>query len=251
MSTLSTLRVSCLKCGLAVQGEVAIVANFDRRPDLRRAVLEGSYNRLNCEACGHRVTVARTTAVADFQRGVWLVSHPEWAEIHWQDLAGSTRDQLQRVILRSGPAALADVLDGLQVRVVFGLDALREKLVIADAGLDDRTVEVAKVALLAGRPAWGGVRLLLWEVTEDHLRWVALKPGGHHERMVTDHAPLSASLPGELSLLDLTSDPFVSYRRWLVPPQPADPLAFDLEGHVRAEAAGHRQRALQDETPVV
>jgi len=246
VSTLATVRTTCTRCGGVVEGEVAIVVNLDRRPDLREAVLRGDFNRLGCTACGHRMTVVRTVALVDFGRHHWLHAYPEWAEVHWADLARATERAVHRNLAFAAPPALRESLGDLRTRVVFGYDALREKFVAWDAGIDDAQLEIAKVGLLAGRPEWAAARLLLWEVTPDELRWVVIHREA--ERLVTSRdALLADALPPGLSRLDLQADPFVSCRRWFVTPRRADPLAFDLHGQRHAHAGGAALRAPFDD----
>lgn len=261
VSTLAAVRTSCTRCGGMVEGEVALVVNVDRRPDLRHAVLRGTFNRLDCTACGHRMTVARTVALVDFGRRQWVHAYPAWAEVHWLDLARATEQAVQRNLAFAAPPAIRELAEGMQVRVVFGYDALREKFVAHDAGIDDAELEMAKLSLLAGRPDLAAARILLWEVTPDELRWVVLH--ARAERVVTSHEVLRADPPGAreegepsghdarlpvgMSPLELRADPFVSYRRWFVAPRPANPLDFDLDGQRYAHAGGAALRAPFDD----
>lgn len=237
MSTLAQVRTDCRACGADVRGEVVLVANFDRRDDLRRAVLDGAFNRLTCGTCGRRVVVARTVATFDFGRRSWIYTYPEWAEVHWQDLARATDEAFRRNFRQAAPPALRAVADAFRVRVCFGYDALREQIVLQDAGLDAVAVEAAKVALLAGDPSRVTRRLMLWRVDGDALTWMAFGPKTAETR-TTPRAILDVPFPPEIPARDLLLDPFVSYRRWVVAPRPADPLAFDLHGTLHAHAGG-------------
>ncbi len=240
MSTLSLITTGCASCGASVQGEIAIMVNADRRPDLRRAVIEGTFNRLVCGACGHRASVVRTVGLFDWGRKQYLVCYPRWAEVHWRDLSRATDESLHRNLAVAAPRGFARTAEVFRTRVVFGYDSLREKLLAWDAGLDDVAVEQAKMTLLQNRPDRAGRPIWLWEVTDDALRWVVASDPV--ERVESGRALLGAALPPELSRLDLMADAFVDLRRWLVTPRPADPLAFDLSGQGRLEAGGARLR---------
>lgn len=238
MSTLSLVTTECTRCGASCDAEVVVVANFDRRPDLRQAVLDGSFNRIPCGACGNTMVVQRGVGVWDWDRKQYLNVWPTWAETHWRDLARSTADALHRNLGLAAPPAMRDAAHAFTVRTVFGYDQLREKLVIWDAGLDEIRVESAKLGLLSNRPDRARAHVWLWEVTDRHLRFVMAGAGAGVERVETDHGVLDLPLPGDLSPLDLQADPYVNFRRWLVKPTPANPLDFDLHGISQPHAGG-------------
>ncbi|MCB9763803.1 MAG: hypothetical protein H6739_28800 [Alphaproteobacteria bacterium] len=231
MSTLAPVSVDCPRCGAAVAGEVVIVANLGARPDLRVAILQRNMNVLQCSNCNHRVGVVRTVATLDFDRRTWIHCYPAWAEVHWAELATATRMSCVRNLGVAAPRRLRDELPLWRVRVVFGYEDLREKLVIDDAGLDDARVERAKLALLAGRPAWGRAHVTLDEAGAA-LRFRVRTEAGEHLAAEADPSLLEAALPPGFSEAALGVDPFVSFRRFLIPPRPVDPLTFDLDGRL-------------------
>lgn len=238
MSTLTPVESRCKTCREPVHGEVVQVANFDRRNDLRQQVLDGSFNRRVCAACGHQVVVKRTVATFDFGRQSWIYCYPSWAEKHWKDLAKATDAAFRRNMVLSAPPSLRGWSTAMHVRVVFGYDALREQMLLQDYGLDPLAVEYAKVALLAGDVKRAMHRLLLWRVESDGaLTWLATSATEAITR-TTSPSILDAERPAELPASDLQSDAFVSYRRWVVSPRPADPLAFDLDGIGHLHAGG-------------
>jgi hypothetical protein len=235
MSTLAQIRFQCPGCARPAEGEIGLVVQVNKRRDLERAILERRFNVIRC-ACGHATEIVRTVAVTDFERKLWVVAWPGWAEVHWRDLAEATRAQFQRTLAKAlpGDAPL------WRVRAVFGYEPLREKLVLAAAGLDDRAVEVAKGKLLAGRLDRIAAHVLVDRVTEGEIRFRVVTASGQHQlvdapRAVLDPRELvpgngTADL-GETWRADVLGfDPFVSFRRWIVAPRPADPLAFDLNG---------------------
>ena len=67
------------------------------------------------------------------------------------------------------PAAAAALAVGLRVRLVFGLVALREKLLAWDAGLDDVDLELLKLAAMraVGEPLARAATLRLVACTAD------------------------------------------------------------------------------------
>lgn len=250
MSTVVPVRVGCRRCGGEVAGDVVVLGNLDRRGDFEGRVLEGRYNVLRCESCGHRTTVGRASGLVSFERQLWLYVYPAWAERHWRDL-GLAADRAFARNLNATPHYLRGDLDRWKIRAVFGHDALREKLVIWRAGLDELDVESAKLAIVAAellaRAAGGpevvqATRVWLWEVTADELRWVIARPTGV-ERHATSHEVLRAALPEGFLREELRADAFVDHRRWIVPPVPANPLDFDLNGQHDLAGGGAAIRA--------
>lgn len=245
MSTLAPVTTACSRCDLELTFEVAIMVNCDRRADLRQAVLDGTFNRVECASCGHRMSVARTVGFWDWERKQFVVAYPLWAEAHWRDLARVTSEQLIRNLALSAPVGMSAAIEHFTARVVFGYDSLREKFIAWDAGIDDIDVEHAKVGLLTGRPELAGKRVWLWEVTEQTLRFViATDPVMRQE---TSRDLLGAPLPEGISSLELRADVFVDHRRFWVQPSPADPLVFDLTGAGYLHAGGAQLREAFDD----
>lgn len=231
MSTLGQVRFVCPGCGAHTSGEVGIVLNVGRRPDFRADVLGRRLNTLACEACGRRTRIERTVALLDFDRLEWVVCYPAWAEVHWKDLAGATAGSFLRTLGGVPLVDRAGPLSAWKVRVVFGPEALREKYVAWDAGLDDAAIEMEKLALLAGSPSRYAARIHLR--TAGPLReWGVETSDG--AIVAIDTPPLTP--PEIFNREELGADPFVSYRRWLVQPRAADPLTFDIDGRLNSFA---------------
>lgn len=223
MSTLAAVALKCPRCGAEVRGEVGVVVNLPRRPDLRDAILRREFNTLVC-ACGERTLVVRTVAAIDFERRHWIVCYPSFAEVHWKDLAVAVQGTFDRTL---GRVPAADRGAGpFVVRVVFGYEALREKLVTFDAGLDDRRLEAEKPGVIAGRADWLGAQVWLRAAGPPRVWGVEVR-GRLYEATTP---PICAQAP--FPVADLELDPFVSFRRWVVAPRRADPLTFDLDGRL-------------------
>ena len=52
MSIFRTMTVNCPHCGTAGGFNAVMSVNADRRPDLRTAILDGSFQRQPCPQCG-------------------------------------------------------------------------------------------------------------------------------------------------------------------------------------------------------
>lgn len=242
MSTLTLARVDCAGCGAALEGELVVVANLGARADLRAALLAREINVLRCGGCGRAAQAQRTSAFMDFRRRQWIVAYPDWAERHWAELAEATAMSAVRNLGLAAPLRLRAELPRWSLRVVFGLEAAREKLVIWDAGLDDLAVERLKLLALGGQPRWAMGRAWVDRVDEAalHLRLVAPDGAEGALRLPLSHLP-TGPLPG-VDERGLGLDPFVSARRLIVPPEPCDPLSFDLDGRAHGLKNGEELR---------
>jgi hypothetical protein len=150
MSLFRTFSVSCPSCGAAVEFSVVNSVNADRRPDLRDAILDGSFQRQNCPNCNDSFRVEPEFNYLDVGRNQWIAAFPlsklgEWQQ--WEDHARVVFDKAFGAHA-SGPAQ--SIGADLKTRLTFGWAALREKLVAAEQGLDDVTLELCKIAMIRG-----------------------------------------------------------------------------------------------------
>lgn len=81
------------------------------------------------------------------------------------------------------PKAVAAIGERLHVRVVFGHEELREKVLCADLGLDDVLVEILKLELLVARPELlaGGVGILVLDGMVDDALALVADEDGHYQ----------------------------------------------------------------------
>lgn len=187
MSVLHPRIVRCA-CGAEFPARVADTVNGGRSPVLRRMILEGTLHRAACPRCKHEVTVESSFSYVDLARGAFYHVHPRGARHRWREasalLDGATAEF---------PCGML-APDARTLRVVFGMDELREKLVAQDLEIDDVAVELLKVLLLYDHPFLRKrprLRLTLDGATTDAYRFVAS----------SDHDPRSFALtvPFELA----------------------------------------------------
>ena len=240
MSTLSRVSLPCPGCGAPLEGEVAVLVALDRRPDLRAQILERRLNVIRCD-CGRSVEIVRTFCALDRARGHWVMVYPRWAERHWRDLAMATAMSFVRNWQIAAPPSLAAESGAWRVRVVFGAERLREKLLIWDAACDDLALERGKLALMAGRPEWIGADLTLASISSD-LNFNVFRDGARIANFSADLSLLDAPMPVGFSEDELRADPHVSARRFFVAPTAADPLTFDLDGRGSVSVTGAELR---------
>ncbi len=103
-----------------------------------------------------------------------VVAFPAEDRAEW---AAAVADGQRTLDAAFGHGPGAEILAQITVRVVFGWAALREKIVIQDAGLDDVDVEITKMAILrtsASLPVFDELDLRLIATKEGAMRmaWV-------------------------------------------------------------------------------
>ena len=178
MSRFFDATVTCSQCGTATPVRLAGSLNADNRSDLRAEILAGEFQAKTCANCGTRLRLPVHLSYLDMGRGNWILAEGVERVTEWREVEAGARAIFERSY---GPevSPLAQELGaGLRPRLVFGWTALREKLLCDDLGLDDVTVELAKLAMLRAIPGAPlldeaqELRLVAGEPDELHFVWV-------------------------------------------------------------------------------
>jgi hypothetical protein len=165
MSIFRTASVTCPSCRTAFEYDLVHSVNAGRRPDLREAVLDRSFQRVNCAQCGTPFRIEPEFSYMDQPRGQFLAVWPAAHAKDWADYEQRSREAFATAYGKSAPPEAREIGDKLTARMVFGWQGLNEKLLAADLGVDDVTLELAKLAVLRGldsapSPAAHELRLL-------------------------------------------------------------------------------------------
>lgn len=152
MSLFSRASFACPLCGAAAEADAVASVNADRRPDLRTAILDGTFQATTCPACAATIRLPPRFVYTDVRRGQWLVAHPPRDLPRWAELEAEAAAVFARGYGTTAPKAAREVGAGLSARAVFGWPALREKLLAAALGLDDVTLELLKLAVIRDIP---------------------------------------------------------------------------------------------------
>jgi hypothetical protein len=151
MSIFRSVELTCPACETPIEFELVYSVSADRRPELRTAILDGTFQRQACPACATTFRVDPEFIYMDIKRGQYIGVWPVSKRGQWQACAEKTREVFDGT-LGAGATQEAQALGRkLTPRVVFGWPALNEKLLAGEAGIDDRTLEVAKIAVLRTR----------------------------------------------------------------------------------------------------
>ena len=146
MSIFQTVQTACPSCQASVPFELVHSVNAVRRPDLRTAILDRSFQRKACPSCGHDFRMAPEFTYLDVKRKQFFAVWPASKLGDWQQLEARAQATFDKGF---GPGTDGhELAQGMQARLVFGWAGLNEKLVAAEAGIDDVTLELAKVMVM-------------------------------------------------------------------------------------------------------
>lgn len=153
MSVFHRATATCGKCGTTNGVNLAASVNADRRPDLRAAILDSSFQSLKCESCGTALRLPAHLTYLDIGRGQWILVESFATLPNWKAAEAEALAAYDLAFGPDAPEVSREIGEGLAPRLVFGWPALREKLVAGDLGLDDTTLELLKMSLIATVPA--------------------------------------------------------------------------------------------------
>lgn len=137
--------VICPNCDHHYSVNLANTVNVTRFPDLKRQVLARELHNGRCGTCGYVAPVEKPFLYVDMDNGLNVSVYPR-KERHFHVKASAETE-----LLSAGIKSLKTLQPRTQ-RVAFGLEELREKVVAADAGLDDRLVETLKLYVIKEHP---------------------------------------------------------------------------------------------------
>lgn len=152
MSVFVTMRARCPECEAAWDLEVVGSVNADRAPELRDAVLDGSFQQQICDRCGLGFRLPPRLTYVDFGRRQWFMAHPSEDVSRWPELEAMADEMFESTFAAGAPTAVREMAAGVRRRVVFGWPALREKLLCQEHELDDVSMELFKAGVLRNVP---------------------------------------------------------------------------------------------------
>lgn len=235
MSIYTKVKAKCSNCEAVVSFDVIDSVNVTREltvPGIRDAILNRTFQAEQCPGCGETFRASPEFTYVDFNRGeffgVWPADHVS----EYDKCAEFTLKAYERAYgSEASPVAKNLGKDLNQIRVLFGWVNLNEKLIAGDAGIDDLTLELAKLAIIRA----GDVFM---DETHQELRLVAVDdeyglafgwfPLGSEK--MTEGLTLPKDILGEITLdpeswKDLRSSLedgiFVDYRKLLLVEEPA------------------------------
>lgn len=221
MSTWFDEQITCPGCGLEQTAKLARGIHVSRAPEARDQVFDRTFHRVTCRGCALRFVAARPLVYTDMERKHWVHVALAGETPRWPEMEKLASDVFERAF--TGSPLAAEMRDGFRLRLVFGMEELREKLVIWRAGYSDAVVECAKLQLIAKDTSLAlAERLLVDEIddagaallvvdADDKLIRQTLIPMSLLEEQSDDDDRLRRYLP------ELFGGGFVSWRRMTSP----------------------------------
>jgi hypothetical protein len=152
MSLFATINVPCPACGMQVAFNTVHSVNAVGRPDLREAILKGTFQSQACPGCGKTFRLDPRFAYLDVGRNQWIAVFPQADIDQWRTREEEVRRLFDRSFGREAPPLARGIGAAMKPRLVFGWSALWEKLAIDDHHLDDVQVELLKFGLVRSLP---------------------------------------------------------------------------------------------------
>lgn len=226
MSVFRTLNIRCPACGGEAQFGLVHSVNVDRRADLRDEILASTFQQKPCPICGVEFRVDPEFNYLNLGRNQWIAAWPRSAMTSWPEYAERAQESFNEAFGSEAPPSAQEMGKSITPRITFGWAALREKIFVRGAGLDDVTLELAKSALIRSSSAppvmTAELRLLDIEGEELVFGWI----DSNNERGV-EFNRVNRSLLSEIETDGpawealrnrLSSEMFVDINRLFLPP---------------------------------
>lgn len=190
MSLFRGVTLECPSCREDVPFEAVSSVNADRKPALRNQILDGTFQRKQCGKCQKSFRLDPEFAFLDVGRGLWIAVHPFSSIGDWELIEVRSREAFDRGYGANAAEAAKKIGCKLKPRITFGWEALREKIYVAEQGLNDVDLELMKTAILRGGgtevPLTAQTELRLLEVEGDKLilAWVIAETSEVVEKVV-------------------------------------------------------------------
>ncbi|MCW3784752.1 CpXC domain-containing protein [Defluviimonas salinarum] len=183
MSLFSNTGITCQECGHVYTIEAVGSVNADRRPDLRDAILDDTFQVIECPNCGFAFRLEPLFNYLDVGRGQWIMSLPGRQMSDYGELETEAQELFDTTYGVKTTGAAREIGDALAPRLTFGWPAVREKILIADLDLDDVVVEMVKMDLIRRMdevPMRRGIecRLIGLDVERMQFRWLDTEDEG-------------------------------------------------------------------------
>lgn len=172
MSTFHTVELTCAACSGAFEGALLDSLNAERHPAGRQQLLDRTLHALTCPHCGARNLIDKPLLYTDLGQGLFIQCLPETGRLRFEVDEQTIVEVHRRVFDAEGTPPFVRGLGGsAQPRLVYGYEELREKVVIAAAGLDDRLVELLKLQVLMMWPELlaASARVLLLDTVSEEI----------------------------------------------------------------------------------
>lgn len=222
MSIFASRTRACRVCGTDNEHSVAVSLNGDRMPELREQILDGTFQRFACVDCRAIMRIEDAMVYLDFERKEWMTCFPRARESQWHRLELEPMEDWKEAMITHAAPIAREMSAGFKIRAVFGMNALREKLLCFQHTIEDGLLEVLKLDLIRGVSDISfdpHHRLRLYAVEEDTL-WFGIT--GTDRTLSAPRELLTEYALEPLEWLSLTErlrrGPYVDLGRIMLPP---------------------------------
>ncbi len=193
MSKTALRKIACRSCGLDVEAVTIESANPVRHPPFQLQLIDRTLLRMTCPRCGAEHLHYERFMWTDLPGRLCVVVLRESERPEWPLLEPDARRVLSVPLLEEGPLFVRELGAALAIRLVFGLEELREKVLCRIHELDDRVVEAMKEDLPYGSILDAAAPGTSLTFTGEHASEVAWPV---YEATAAREAALTPALPG-------------------------------------------------------
>jgi hypothetical protein len=147
MSITATKAIPCRACGDPIEALTIESANPTRHPWFQEKLLDRTLLRMSCPHCGAPHVHLDRFAWTDLPGLLCACVLREEERSGWRELEVEALAALSLPLHEEGPPVVREWGQRVAIRLVFGLEELREKVICRIHALDDRLVEALKTSL--------------------------------------------------------------------------------------------------------
>ncbi len=200
--------------------------NIDRMPEARQEILDGDFQRVTLSTHVGPVQISRPFSYLDAEKNTLILVLPQGRKHQWKEHSLQLKNAYETL-------CKGDVLCEQKafIRVVYGLNELREKLLLQNYGIDDRKVELTKAGLLYEHSFLlqkNRINICLTEVLREQLvfqvffdheptRYISYKPRKDYEQFIknlSDVKKWSSNHTEGIMNIEELEDYYVNAKRW-------------------------------------
>lgn len=151
MSIFAKVQIPCSQCGADISFRVVDSVNTTReltQPGLRDSILDHTFQKEKCPGCEYDFRIEPKFSYVDLKSGQFIGVWPSANVDECSEYEARTLEVFKGAYGSEASPVAQELGRRLQPRVVFGWNSLNEKLIAHDAGIDEVTLELAKLAII-------------------------------------------------------------------------------------------------------
>lgn len=137
MSKTRKEKVVCPNCGHEQEIIVWDSVEVTDSPEAKDAIMKNELFTFECVQCGARMPMVQTCLYHDRENRLLVYVVPDYDE--------AEENQVKDLINKKEVPVSENKLDGYMIRIVSSVNALKEKIILKQQGLDDRIMELMKL----------------------------------------------------------------------------------------------------------